>query len=479
EDELELIADDDVLDDLEVLDDEPIPMIESIAAAYNNDDGEPESAISMLRRIADNIPNKEFDTDKINLINARGQTIMEESKRDRSENLQLFRIILLICFRTGASDIHLESRPEDFLMRMRIDGSLIDLTSIDMPMGIKLCAIIKLLCDLDTTQKTIVQEGHFAARVPMSANTARRPGIDTRGRRVDYRVSFVPTLYGQKLVIRVFDTVNAPAMIDDLQLPTQMSTQISKQLQLGSNIVLVCGPTGSGKTTTLYALLRSCGLSNRNILTIEDPVEVQLVGTTQLPVDDANGKSFAALLRSSLRQDPDVIMVGEIRDPETAQIALQAAITGHLVFSSVHTRDTVGTVFRLLDLGCEPFMVAQGLRIVLAQRLIRKLCVNCRRPYTPSAADLAKLGPAGANVKKLYSPAGCAHCLGSGFAGRQGIFELLHVDDKIRDAITHHPTASAIRELLAEQNFVTLMQSGYQLVAQGITSFDEVEHAAG
>jgi type II secretory ATPase GspE/PulE/Tfp pilus assembly ATPase PilB-like protein len=471
-DELEEVPEGiEVLDDLEVIEDEgPIDLV-------GGDDEE--SPVDKLRKLADSMPQKDFDIDAIELINTRGKPLLGAggAVATERESATLFRLVLLICFRSHASDIHLEPRADEFLMRLRVDGNLIDLAHLTRELGTKISALAKVLCDLDTTQRSIVQEGHFAARAPLV-----RPGeglVEGRMRRVDYRVSFVPTLYGQKLVIRTFDSASAPLMVDDLQLPAAMAGEINKQLNLATGIILVCGPTGSGKTTTLYSLLRSCGVAYRNILTIEDPVEVQIEGTTQLPVNEEEGKSFATLLRSALRQDPDVIMVGEVRDSETAKIALQAAITGHMVFSTIHTRDTVGTIFRLLDLGVEPYMIAQGVHIVLAQRLVRKLCVTCRRAFAPTPEDRARLGPSGEKVKTLYAPKGCPACLGSGFAGRRAVFEMLAMSDALRERITRSPNQADIQALLATTGFVSLQRAGYELVAAGVTSFDEVERAVG
>jgi type II secretory ATPase GspE/PulE/Tfp pilus assembly ATPase PilB-like protein len=471
-DELEEVPEGiEILDDLEVIEDEgPIGLVGG---------DEEEAPVDKLRKLADGMPEKNFDIDAIELINTRGKPLLAAgaTASTERESATLFRLVLLICFRSHASDIHLEPRADEFLMRLRVDGNLIDLAHLTRELGTKISALAKVLCDLDTTQRNIVQEGHFAARAPLVK--PGEPLVEGRLRRVDYRVSFVPTLYGQKLVIRTFDSASAPLMVGDLQLPVEMQAEINKQLNLATGIILVCGPTGSGKTTTLYSLLRSCGVAYRNILTIEDPVEVQIDGTTQLPVDEENGKTFANLLRSALRQDPDVIMVGEVRDGETAKIALQAAITGHMVFSTIHTRDTLGTVFRLLDLGIEPYMIAQGVHIVLAQRLVRKLCVACRRPFAPTPEDRARLGPAGDRVKMLYAPKGCPQCLGSGFAGRRAVFEMLSMSDALRERITKNPSQAEMQALLATMGFVSLQRAGYELVAAGVTSFDEVDRAVG
>jgi type II secretory ATPase GspE/PulE/Tfp pilus assembly ATPase PilB-like protein len=476
--ELEVLGEQDLADELDVLEDSGAP-VELVGDA----DGSGQAAIEKLRAMADALPQQDFEVDAIELINTRGKPHMEPgstaaNSENVRENVMIFRLVLLLCFRSHASDIHLEPRAEEFLMRLRVDGNLVDLARLSRELGGKIAALAKVLCDLDTTQRTIVQEGHFAARAPLPPKPGEQ-GTAAKLRRVDYRVSFVPTLYGQKMVIRTFDSANAPLLLDDLQLPQRMAEDINKQLSLATGVILVCGPTGSGKTTTLYSLLRTCGTGFRNILTIEDPVEVQIEGTTQLPVDEEAGKTFANLLRSSLRQDPDVMMVGEIRDAETARIALQASITGHMVLSTVHTRDSVGSIFRLLDLGIEPYMIAQGLHLVIAQRLARKLCLSCRRPFAPSAEDRAKLGSAGEGVRTLYAPKGCPTCLGSGFSGRRAVFEMLTVSHALRERITRNPQPAEIRELATQEGFVSLLQSGNQLVADGITSLDEIDRAIG
>jgi type II secretory ATPase GspE/PulE/Tfp pilus assembly ATPase PilB-like protein len=315
------------------------------------------------------------------------------------------------------------------------------------------------------TQKSIVQEGHFSNKVP--------------GRRVDYRVSLAPSVFGQKLVIRVQDTALAPVRISDLNLPQWMLKEVEETMQQDQGMVLVCGPTGSGKTTTLYSLIRSSDTSSRNFVTIEDPVEIQIEGVTQLPVDEVEGKSFSALLRSVLRQDPDAILVGEIRDPETARIAMQAAITGHLVFSTVHTTSTIGTIFRLLDLGVEPYLIAQGLHLVLAQRLVRQLCPYCKKAVKPTAEQLAKMPNNGQGVKQTFIPVGCKRCLSTGFSGRRAFFELLRTTEELRETIVRSPTMGELSKALANTRFEKLQQTGYQLVADGSVSYEEIDRAVG
>ena len=458
-----------VVDELEVMEEEAEPAV-------------PEAPLKVLRHTADALLNHFFDVDAISLINTRGKIAhdSQDATSGTSETVLLFRLCLLICFRSHASDIHLEPRADDFLLRIRVDGNLIDIVTFNKENGIKFSSLIKILCELDTTQRSIVQEGHFAARAPNSPELIAKVPNTPKFRRVDYRVSFVPSLHGQKMVVRVFDTANSPLLVEHLGLPPKVQEYISKELTLDAGLIMVCGPTGSGKTTTLYSLLRSCGSSFRNIVTIEDPVEVQIDGTTQLPVDEEQGNSFAALLRSVLRQDPDVIMVGEIRDSETARIALQASMTGHLVLSTIHTRDTIGTIFRLMDLGVEPYMVSQGMHLVLAQRLVRTLCPSCKKVIRPTPDDKKRLEDAGAvKVERICKPVGCPKCLGTGFYGRRAFFEFLAATDKLRDQILKNPTPMEMHATLKETDFVTLGDAGYQLVAQGLTSIDEVDRAVG
>lgn len=431
---------------------------------------------SSLVRTAESLPDRKFNELDIALVNARGslahparppgrpndpsRTMIAPSGRDA---VGIFRLILLVCFRTRASDIHVEPKQEDFQVRIRVDGSMVEVVRLPKEMGIRVQSLVKVMSDIDIAQRNIVQEGHFSSRVP--------------DRRVDYRVSFAPSMFGQKLVIRILDTANTPYHVWDLQLPQWMYDTIQAAMKQDSGMFLVCGPTGSGKTSTLYAVIRDIDVGERNVVTIEDPVEIQLDGVTQIPVNDAQGNTFAALLRSVLRQDPDAILVGEVRDPETARTALQAAITGHLVFSTVHAKESLGSVFRLLDLGVEPYLVASGLQLVLAQRLVRQLCTSCKAATKPSPEQLAKMGKAGEGCEKIYLPRGCPRCVGTGYSGRRGVFELLKVNEAMREVILKNPGIAEMQKTLEGTPFVKLAESGYLLVAQGFTSLDEIERS--
>ncbi len=424
--------------------------------------------------LAESLPDKPFEFAQIALLNCRGQVVHEaEDPRHpkprhapgSGEAPSILRYIILICTRARATDIHLEPKNDDYQLRLRIDGNMVDIVHLSKEMGVRLCAMVKILCDIDVQFKNIVQEGHFTAHVP--------------GRRIDFRVSFAPAIFGQKLVIRVLDATTAPIHTHDLRLPGWMLDEARRGMELDQGMILVCGPTGSGKTTTLYALLRDCGLDRRNVVSIEDPVEIEIDGVTQIPVNQDQGNTFPALLKSILRQDPDVIMIGEIRDGETARIAMQAAMTGHLVFSTLHTKDSVGTVFRLLDLGVEPFLVASSLHIILSQRLARELCPYCKRGVKVTPEQTAKMGRAALGVKEVFLPAGCPRCLKTGYMGRRAFFEMLVTNEPLREVILKHPSPKLVEEALKGTRFTKLLESGYQLVASGLTPFDEIEKAVG
>ncbi len=246
-----------------------------------------------------------------------------------------------------------------------------------------------------------------------------------------------------------------------------------------AGLLLACGPTGSGKTTTLYSCIREIDVNQRNAITIEDPVEYYLEGCTQIPIDHKLENTFGSILRSVLRQDPDVIFVGEIRDTETATVAMQAAMTGHLVYSTVHAKDSIGAIFRLLDLGVEAYLVANALDIILAQRLVRKLCERCRKATNPTPTQNMKMGKGMEGVRKIYIPTGCKRCLRTGFVGRLALFELLDFTDQMRDVVLETPTIQKIHDIAGQGLFSSLQQSGFQLVAKGLTSYDEIARVAG
>jgi len=431
-----------------------------------------EVPVEAIERLLNYGHEKELKLSQITLKNARGKTVHEASElagtgddEHLGEAISIFRLLIAAGFKTKGSDLHFEPHSNTGSVRIRVDGTMIDAMTIANEQFKRMLNMVKILCDIDITQRESIQEGHFSSVIP--------------SRTVDYRVSFTPSVHGQKLVVRILDSSSAPQKLEQLCLPDWMLRVIATVSQQTAGMVLVCGPTGSGKTTTLYTVLRDIDRTQRNVITIEDPVEYQIDGVTHIPCNEAAGNTFHSLLRSVLRQDPDVILLGEIRDKETAQTAMQAAMTGHLVLSTVHAKDTIGTIFRLLDLGCEPFLLGSSLNLVLAQRLIRQLCDNCRAPKRPTPSQIGLMGRAGREVKSIYYPVGCLKCLNVGYAGRRGLFELLAVNDALRDAILNSPTISTIRDALKRTVFTSLAEAGWNMVAKGITSSEEVERMVG
>jgi len=427
-----------------------------------------------LREIIDSAPEKPFEDTDISLVDSSGQVVHQatgaglDSGRGNGEvgeGIRVFRLLLLACFRARATDLHVEPKTEDAQIRLRVDGYMLSAVQLRLDIYKRLLGIIKILCQIDTTKRNSVQDGHFSATV--------------KGRRVDYRVSLTPAMHGQKLVIRVLDTANAPTRLHELGTAPWMYEKMRAMSTKDAGMILACGPTGSGKTTTLYSCLREVDLAQRNVITIEDPVEYSMEGCTQIPVNAEQGNSFAQILRSVLRQDPDVIFVGEVRDIETANVAMQAAMTGHLVLSTVHSKDSIGAIFRLLDLGVESYLVANALNLIIAQRLVRTLCEVCRKPVQPTPAQTMRMGKSLSGLPHIFVPVGCRKCLRTGYTGRQAIFELLEVTDPMRDVILKSPTIQGIRAIAEQGLFTRLQQSGFALVRDGMTSLDEVERVSG
>jgi general secretion pathway protein E len=383
---------------------------------------------------------------------------------DVGEGIRAFRLMLLACFRSRATDLHIEPRISNAAVRLRVDGYMLSAVEVNMSIFKRILGVVKILCQIDTSQKNVVQDGHFSVAV--------------KGRRVDYRVSMTPSMHGQKLVIRVLDSANAPTRLHELGLTPWMYEQLRTVATKDAGMLLACGPTGSGKTTTLYSCIREIDVEQRNAITIEDPVEYYLEGCTQIPIDHKAGNTFANILRSVLRQDPDVIFLGEVRDTETATVAMQAAMTGHLVYTTVHAKDTISAIFRLLDLGVEANLVANALNMILAQRLVRVLCESCKKATTPTPAQNMKMGQSLGGVPQIFVPVGCKRCLRTGYIGRKAIFELLRMEDSMRDVILKEPSIQGIRSIAEQGVFATLQQSGYQVVAQGLTSMDEIDRVA-
>jgi general secretion pathway protein E len=426
--------------------------------------GEAEAAWAMeLGRMLDALPPKGERESPISIIEANGNpSSVLESEGDGPKALLL---LLQLASKGRATDIHMEPKADLVQIRLRVDGQMVTALEASSKLGGLIGGVVKAACQMGMAGRDAIQEGHFSARFP--------------DRRIEYRVSFTPSVHGQKLVLRVLDQRGIPHALDELGLAGYMYSRVKRSTEQDHGLLLTCGPTGSGKTTTLYNALRSIDRHTRNVITIEDPVEYQLDNVTQIPIDEGRGNSFGSLLRSVLRQDPDVILVGEIRDDETARTAMQAAMTGHLVFSTVHAKDTIAAVFRLLDLKVEPFLVANSLDLVLAQRLVRVLCDSCKTPIPVSPGVATRIGKFLGGKSSMFAATGCSRCLRTGYSGRRALFELLDFNDDLRDVVLREPTIQAMKKVIENGHFTTLAQSGWRLVAEGVTTLEEVDFVAG
>ena len=381
---------------------------------------------------------------------------------DTTDDAPIIRLInglIAEAVRTKASDIHIEPYEDRLSVRLRIDGVMREVLSPSRKVAPLLVSRIKVMARLDIAEKRVPQDG----RVSLSLGQ----------RAIDVRVSTLPSRFGERVVMRLLDKEAARLDLDDLGMPASILARLKLVLQEPNGIILVTGPTGSGKTTTLYAGLTLLNDQSRNILTVEDPIEYGLDGVGQTQVNTKVGMTFAAGLRAILRQDPDIVMVGEIRDVETAQIAVQASLTGHLVLSTIHTNSAAAAVTRLRDMGVEPFLLSSTLTAVLAQRLVRKLCNHCKQPHTPEPYELEQMGLPLNSQGQFYRAVGCPHCSGSGYAGRLGIYELIVMDPTLRGMV-HDDAKETDIETHAFANTPTLLQSGAEHVFNGLTTCDEV-----
>lgn len=378
---------------------------------------------------------------------------------DEAPVIRLANLIIVQAVRQAASDIHIEPMETMLRVRYRVDGSLY--SAMTPPGHVKgaLISRFKIMATMNIAERRIPQDGRIQLR------------IDDRD--IDLRVSSIPTTWGEKMVMRILDKRAAFVGIDRLGMAPHDLTRFEKMISRPHGIILITGPTGSGKTTSLYAVLNRLNKTEVNITTIEDPVEYQLPGISQVQVNPRAGVTFASALRAFLRQDPDIIMVGEIRDEETARIATHAALTGHLVLSTLHTNDAAGAVARLTGIGLEPFLVASSLVGLVAQRLIKVLCERCKEPYTPPDDLLQRLGLPSAPAPTFYRATGCARCAHSGYKGRVGIFEVMPLDEQIKDLIARQGTADQIRDLAIAAGMRTLSQDTLDKVVAGVTSLEE------
>lgn len=386
--------------------------------------------------------------------------LLDLESDDEAPIIRLVNSLMSQAVKDGASDIHLEPYERELLVRFRVDGVLYEIIRPPKRFQNSIISRVKIMGGLNIAEKRLPQDGRIRLKVA--------------GKDFDIRVSSVPTTYGERIVMRLLDRSSAMRDLADIGFSKYNLTKMDSLIQAAHGIILVTGPTGSGKTSTLYACLSKINRPDLNILTIEDPVEYQLKGVGQVQVNAKINLTFASGLRSFLRQDPDVIMVGEIRDRETAEIAIQASLTGHLVFSTIHTNDAPGAVTRLVDMQVEPFLVASSLLAVLAQRLVRTICPNCRESYVANDEELSEIGLTTKDVKILYRGKGCDACQHTGYRGRLGIFELMEINDDVRSAIMNNSDSATIKNKARLHGMKTLREDGALKVIAGLTTVAEV-----
>lgn len=397
-------------------------------------------------------------------LEEEGLDVADLQKMAREELvIQMVNLIINQAIQDRASDIHVEPFEKELRVRYRIDGVLHEVNAPPKRLHPAIISRIKILSDMNIAERRLPQDGRMRIR--------------SGGRQIDLRVSTIPTLYGESAVMRILDKQTAMLGLPELGMKGRLFDLFRRLIQEPHGIILVTGPTGSGKTTTLYAALNEIYSTEKKIITIEDPVEYQLNGVNQIQVHPQIDLTFASGLRHIVRQDPDIIMVGEIRDSETVEIAIHAALTGHLVFSTLHTNDAAGALSRLLDMGAEPYLVASSLIGVIAQRLVRLNCPNCRKPVEETHVAMEEVGirPDNLNGHKIMAGEGCSECRNVGFRGRSGIYEMLTVDDTIRSMITHREPANAIKQYaMHNQGMTTLLQDGRNRILEGDTTIKEV-----
>jgi len=416
-----------------------------------------------------------FEADKVDyklddIISDMTEVEVVHDQQEESEDLErmagqspvikFVNYLISNAIREGASDIHIEPKGKCTKIRYRIDGVLFELMQSPLKMHPAIVSRIKIMSNLDISERRLPQDGKISVLIG--------------GREIDLRVSILQTNHGEKVVIRVLDTKSIMRDLGQLGMETEITTAFQRQIALPHGILLVTGPTGSGKSTTLYSALCQMDGEKLNISTVEDPIELQLDFCNQIQVNDKIGLDFASALRSLLRQDPDVMMIGEIRDNETARIAVQAALTGHLVLSTLHTNDAASSVTRLVNIGIDAYLIAASLNAVLAQRLVRRICPKCKEAYKMPKHMRKFLEESGAQLEQLFHGVGCDSCRGSGYAGRAGIYELLIVDEMFRAEISKDPSVSNMRRMFSKSGRTSLFDDGIIKVKQGLTTIEEV-----
>ncbi len=380
--------------------------------------------------------------------------------------VRLVNVLLVDALRRGASDIHVEPYEKELRIRFRIDGVLYDVMHPPLKLRDALISRVKIMSKLDISEKRLPQDGRIKIKVK----------VDARSRELDFRVSTLPTLFGEKVVLRLLDKENLMLDMHKLGFEPESLTKFRRNISKPYGMVLVTGPTGSGKTNTLYSALQSLNTIQTNIMTAEDPVEFNLMGINQVQMKEQIGLNFAAALRAFLRQDPNIVLVGEIRDFETAEIAIKAALTGHLVLSTLHTNDAPSTISRLMNMGIEPFLVATSVNLIQAQRLIRRICKDCKREESLPPEALIEVGFSADEASKLktFKGKGCSTCNNTGYKGRIGLYEVMEVGDEIRELILIGASALELRKKAIDDGMITLRESGLHKIRNGLTTLEEV-----
>lgn len=386
-----------------------------------------------------------------------------EDATNNAPTIRLVNTIIERAITERASDIHLEPRENGFYVRMRIDGVMREILTVPKPLQSSVISRIKIMSGLDIAERRVPQDGRFNVRV--------------RDKEIDLRVSTLPTVYGEKIVARLLDKSGNKISKEAIGLTGKDLDRYNKMIHCHSGVVLIVGPTGSGKSTTMYTMIDELNTPDVNLVTLEDPVEYNIDGVNQVQINEKTGMTFANGLRAILRQDPDIIAVGEIRDGETADIAMRAAVTGHVVLSTIHTNDAIGTVERLKDIGVEPYMISSALKGVISQRLVRRICPQCKQSYYPSDEELHSLGMKDkAGTIRFYRGAGCPQCFNTGYRGRIAVFEMLLMGKRLRALISERAPRSAVEQALldSDSGFVSLQENALRLVAEGMTTSSEI-----
>ena len=429
-----------------------------------------------IRRMITNLPDskvfviddiiEDSDQTEVTLIEDAIEDIGDvEEVAGQSPVIRLVNYVIYTAVKEGASDIHIEPAERCLRVRNRIDGKLYKALEVPQHLLPAVTSRIKIMAALDISERRLPQDG--------------RVHVMLDGRKIDLRVSTFPGSRGEKTVIRVLDTRNVSLNLVELGFTEEVLSAFQSHIRAPNGIVLVTGPTGSGKSTTLYGALNQIATMSNNVCTVEDPIEYHLPLINQFQVSDRVGLNFPKALRTLLRQDPDVIMVGEIRDDETARTAIQAALTGHLVFSTLHTNDAASAITRLVNMGVESYLISAALNMVLAQRLVRRICPKCREEFDPPRTLRKALERMGIDINRFYKGLGCRRCRNTGFSGRIGVHEILSVDDALRDAIVRGESISVLRQIGIDNGMITLKVDGFRKVREGITTIEEILHVAG